>query len=134
MILKTSQNQKKVIENRQMICGKSFNIFEKINYKVFGSPKYLIKSISPLEFGLNFENYNDLVYCSIELRKKGVAVYFRFKNEEFVILSRFNQITFVHNDQRFDLQLGNSLLNLSITDPKNHKKFISCLLKCKSGI
>lgn len=134
MILKTSQNQKKVRDNLDEICGKSFSLIEKINLNLLGSPKYLIKSISPTTFDLDFKNFSDLIYCSIELRKNGVAVYFRYKNEEYVILSRFNQITFISNDQTFDFQLGNLLLNLKITDSKGHHKFISRLMKCRNRI
>lgn len=134
MILKTSQNQKKVRDNLDEICGKSFSLIEKINLNLLGSPKYLIKSISPTTFDLDFKTFSDLIYCSIELRKNGVAVYFRYKNEEYVILSRFNQITFVSNDQTFDFQLGNLLLNLKITDSQGHHKFISRLMKCRNRI
>ena len=134
MILKTSQNQKKVNEYLVSNCGKPFSLIEKINKNLFGSPKYLIKSITPLKFGLDFDKYTDLVYCTIELRKKGLAIYFRFKNEEYMILSRFNQVTYISSDNTFDFQAGGFMLNLKIQDSKNHKRFISRMIKYRNEI
>ena len=69
MILKTSQNQK--VNMLVLTCGDSYSLIEKINNNLFGSPVYLVKSISPSKGDLDFVEYADLVYCSIELRKKG---------------------------------------------------------------
>ena len=133
MILKTSQNQKKVSDMLVLTCGDSYSLIEKINNNLFGSPKYLVKSISPSKFDLDFVEYTDLVYCSIELRKKGMAMYFRFKNEEYVILSRYNQITYTTNDRSFDLQAGGFLLNLEISNSNNHKKFMTRMITCRNN-
>lgn len=134
MILKTSQNQKKVSDSLLLVCGKSFSLIEKINNNLFGSPKYLMKAITPTRFNLDFDDYTDLVYCTVELRKKGVAIYFRFKNEEYVILTRYNQLTYVSSETSFDFQAGNFLLKLTVVDTKNHFKFIRRLVQCKNNL
>ena len=102
MLFKTSQNQKKIRESLIAICGNSYTLAQKIISSFFGSPKYLLLKISPKSFEIDFENYTDLVYCTFELRTKGVAVYFRHKNEEYVLMSRYNQISFLKNDRILD--------------------------------
>ena len=95
MLFKTSQNQKKIRENLIAICGETYTLLQKIKNDIYGSPKYLLLKISPKNFEIDIEEYTDLVYCTFELRTKGVAVYFRHKNEEYVLMSRYNQISFL---------------------------------------
>jgi hypothetical protein len=124
MLFKTSQNQKKIRESLIEISGDSYNLFEKINLGFYGSPKDLVQSMTPQTFDLNFEDYTDLVYCTIELRKKGVGIYFRFKNEEYILISRHNQISFLNNDGIFEIQANNYIVKLKVTDSNSHKKFM----------
>tara|TARA_B100001057_G_scaffold476879_1_gene545433 strand:+ start:365 stop:775 length:411 start_codon:yes stop_codon:yes gene_type:complete len=124
MLFKTSQNQKKIRENLFTICGNPYNLAQKIKNNFYGSPKYLLLKISPNSFEIDFEKYTDLVYCTFELRTKGVAVYFRHKNEEYVLMSRYNQISFLNNDWLFEVQINNYTIKLKVVDTKGHKKFI----------
>lgn len=124
MLFKTSQNQKKIREKLIEISGKSYHLFEKINLGFYGSPKYLVKHMTPQSFDINFEDYTDLVYCTIELRKKGVGIYFRFKNEEYILVSRYNQISFMNNDGIFEIQANNYIVKLEVTDTNSHKRFM----------
>jgi len=123
MLFKTSQNQKKIRENLTIICGKSYTLTQKIKYSFYGSPKYLLLSIRPMKFDIDFEDYNDLVYCTIEMRTKGAAIYFRHKNEEYILMTRYNQISFLNNDGIFEVQADNFILKMKVIDQKSHKKF-----------
>ena len=67
MLFKTSQNQKKIREELVNICGKAYTLLEKIKYGFYGSPKYLLLNIRPTSFDIDFENYNELVYCTFEM-------------------------------------------------------------------
>ena len=131
MLFKTSQNQKKIREELTTICGKSYSLLEKIKFGFYGSPKYLIKNMSPKNFDVDFEDYNDLVYCTIELRTKGVAMYFRHKNEEYILMSRYNQISFLNNDGLLEAQVNKHMMKLKISDAKAHKKFIKSFMKSR---
>lgn len=124
MLFKTSQNQKKIRENLINICGNPFSLINKIKNGYYGSPKYLLIKIEPKSFEIDFEEYTDLVYCTFEIRTKGVAVYFRYKNEEYILMSRYNQISFLNNDGILDLQINNYNIKLKVLENKSHNKFI----------
>ena len=132
MLFKTSQNQKKIRENLFTICGNPYTLAQKIKKSYYGSPKYLLLKISPKNFEIDFEEYTDLVYCTFELRTKGVAVYFRHKNEEYVLMSRYNQISFLNNDGVFEVQVNNYTIKIKVIDNKGHKKFIRKLIESRN--
>ena len=132
MLFKTSQNQKKIRENLFAICGNPYTLAEKIKKGFYGSPKYLLLKISPKSFEIDFEEYTDLVYCTFELRTKGVAVYFRHKNEEYVLMSRYNQISFLNNDGVLEVQINDYTIKLKVVDSKGHKKFIRKFLESRN--
>ena len=76
-ILKTSIDKKQKEIEIEQGCGKSFNLLTKFKYQIFGSPKYKIINISPDD--ISFKNNNDLIYFNLEIRQKGVVLYFRYK-------------------------------------------------------
>ena len=132
MLFKTSQNQKKIRENLFAICGNPYTLAQKIKNGFYGSPKYLLLKISPKNFEIDFEEYTDLVYCTFELRAKGVAVYFRHKNEEYVLMSRYNQISFLNNDWIFEIQINDYTIKLKVVDSKGHNKFIRRFIESRN--
>lgn len=134
MLFKTSQNQRKIAEELTEISGNSYTIFEMIKKDIYGSPKYKIIAISKNKFDLNFEQDEELIYCTIELRKRGLGLYFRHRNEEYILASRFNQFSFLTNDGIFEIQMDSIQLKLKITDAKRHKKLLQRLMKCRSEI
>ena len=130
MLLKTSIDRKeKEIEIDQR-TGQSFNLLIKIRHKLFGSPRYRIINMIPDVIG--FEKNNDLIYCNIELRNKGVILYFRFKQDEYAICGRYNQTVFQSSNNIFEIQIGNDRVKTEIIHPKSHQKFISKFLKLKN--
>ena len=132
MLFKTSQNQKKMRENLIAICGNPYTLAHKIKNGLYGSPKYLLLKISPKSFEIDFEEYTDLVYCTFELRTKGVAAYFRHKNEEYILMSRYNQISFINNDGVLEVQINDYTIKLKVVDFKSHKKFIRKLIDSRN--
>ena len=132
MLLQTSKNPQKTYQILKEESGASFNLLEQFKYNAFGSPKYTLLSILPHEEKLKLEEYTDLVYAAIELRKKGVAVFFRFKNEEFILFGRYNQCSFVSNDGILRLQLANHTLKLQYSNAANHQKFIRRYMKLRN--
>tara|TARA_B100000497_G_C7594882_1_gene357609 strand:+ start:348 stop:755 length:408 start_codon:yes stop_codon:yes gene_type:complete len=130
MLLKTSIDRKeKEIEIDQR-SGQSFNLLIKLKHQLFGSPRYRIINMFPDVIG--FEKNNDLIYCNIELRNKGVVLYFRFKQDEFAICGRYNQTVFQSSNNIFEIQIGNDRVKTEIINPKSHQKFISKFLKLKN--
>ena len=132
MLFKTSQNQKKVRENLIEICGKPYTLIQKIKNSIYGSPKYLLLKISPKNFKIDFEEYSDLVYCTFEIRTRGLAVYFRHKNEEYVLMSRYNQFSFLNNDGVLEAQMDDYTIKLRVVDVNKHVNFIRKLIECRN--
>ena len=132
MLLKTSQNPKETYRKIKSIAGSSLSVIEKFKLDVFGSLKYRIISMLPKTFEIDFVEHTDLVYGVFELRKKGVAFFFRYKNEEFVIVSRYNQSGFISNDNLLDFQFSSNSLKLRYENIKSHKKFISRYYKMRN--
>ena len=132
MLLKTSQNPKETYKTIHSIAGSSLSVIEKFKLNVFGSPKYRIINILPKHDDVDFEEYTDLVYGVFELRKRGLAFFFRFKNEEYVIVSLYNQLSFTNNDNLLDFQFSSFSLKLRYEDLKSHKKFISRFFKMRN--
>ena len=133
MLFKTSQNQQKIRENLLAICGNTYTLAQKIKNGIYGSPKYLLLKISPKNFEIDFEEYTDLVYCTFEVRTKGVAVYFRHKNEEYILMSRYNQISFFNNDGVLEVQINNFTIKLKVVYSKGHKKFIRKFIESRNN-
>ena len=130
MLLKTSIDRKqKEIEIEQR-CGQSFNLLTKFKNQLFGSPKYKIISIYPDVIG--FVQSNDLINCNLELRQKGVVLYFRFKQDEYAIYGRFNQTVFQSSNNIFEIQIGNDIVKSEIQYTKGHQKFIGKFLELKN--
>ena len=132
MLLKTSIDRKQKEIEIEKRCGQSFNLLTKFKRQLFGSPKYKIISLSPDIIG--FEKSNDLIYCNFELKKKGIVLYFRFKQDEYAIYGRFNQTVFQSSNNIFDIQIGNDRLKLQIQNTKAHQKFITKFLQLKNRV
>ena len=130
MLLKISIDKKqKEIEINQN-CGQSFNLLTKLKNRLFGSPKYKIISIYPDVIG--FKKSNDIIKCNLELRGKGIVLYFRFKQDEYAIYGRYNQTVFQSSNNIFDIQIGNDLIKSEIQHTKAHQKFITKFLELKN--
>ena len=67
---------------------------------------------------IEFKNYKDLVYGVFELRKKGLAFISDTKNEEYVIVSRYNQLSLLNSDKLFDFQFSSHNLMLGYENLK----------------
>lgn len=132
MILKTSIDSKSKFFQIKEVCGESFNLIEKFSYGVFGSLRYRIKNIFTKTTLSEISNYNSIVYANFEIRKKGLVMFFRFKNDQYAIFGRLNQITFQSSKNKFDIQIENELISLEILNSKKHKSFINNLTKIRS--
>ena len=130
MLLKISIDRKEKEIEIDHRSGQSFNLLIKLKHQLFGSPRYRIINMFPDVIGL--EKNNDLIYCNIELRNKGVVLYFRFKQDEFAICGRYNQTVFQSSNNIFEIQIGNDRVKTEIINPKSHQKFISKFLKLKN--
>tara|TARA_B100001057_G_C22818180_1_gene938321 strand:+ start:1535 stop:1957 length:423 start_codon:yes stop_codon:yes gene_type:complete len=130
MLLKTSIDRKQKEIEIDQICGQSFNLLTKFKNQIFGSPKYKIISIYPDNISL--KKNNDLTYFNLELRPKGIVLYFRFKQDEYAIYGRFNQTFLQSSNNIFEIQIGNYIIKSEIQNNISHHKFIGKLWELKN--
>ena len=132
MLFKKSQDQKKISQKVEEISGATFNILEIFKERLDGSHKHQLQQISKNNFDIDLESYTDLVYATIELREKGIVIYFRYKNEEYQLACNYNRLSYISNDGKFELQTDSHQLKLKVKDLKRHHFFIRNLIKCKA--
>ena len=130
MLLKTSIDKKQKELEIEQGCGQSFNLLAKLKNQIFGSPKYKIISIYP--DNINFKKNNDLIYYNLELRQKGIVLYFRYKQDEYAIYGRFNQTLFQSSNNIFEIQIANYIVKSEIQNNKAHHKFVRKFLELKN--
>lgn len=130
MLLKISIDRKQKEFEIEQTCGKSFDLLTKFKNQIFGSPKYKIISISPDD--ISFKKNNDLIYFNLELRQKGIVLYFRYKQDEYAIYGRFNQTLFQSSNNVFEIQIGNYIVKSEIQNNIAHHKFIGKFWELKN--
>ena len=130
MLLKTSIDKKQKEIEIEQGCGQSFSLLTKFRNQIFGSPKYKIISIYP--DNIHFKKNNDLIYYNLELRQKGIVMYFRYKQDEYAIYGRFNQTFFQSSNNIFEIQIANYIVKSEIQNNIAHHKFIRKFLELKN--
>ena len=130
MLLKTSIDKKQKEIEIEQNCGQSFGLLTKFKNQIFGSRKYKIISIYPDD--ICFNKNNDLIYFNLELRPKGIVLYFRYKQDEYAIYGRFNQTLFQSSNSIFEIQIGNYIVKSEIQDNISHHKFIGKFWELKN--
>ena len=130
MLLKTSIDKKQKEIEIERGCGQSFSLLTKFKNQIFGSPKYKIISIHPDD--ISIKKNNDLIYFNIELRQKGIVLYFRYKQDEYAIYGRFIQTLFQSCNNIFEIQIGNYIVKSEIQNNIAHHKFIGKFWELKN--
>lgn len=124
MLFKTSIDRKQKEIQINHITGESYSFLEKIKHGLYGSSKYKILDLCPEDIGIHQGKSNNLLYGNFELKKEGMALYFRFLNDEYTLVGRYNQITFQTNDRYFEIQMGKYAVKMEITNKKAHWSFL----------
>ncbi|MAO46213.1 MAG: hypothetical protein CL823_03600 [Crocinitomicaceae bacterium] len=128
MLLKLNTERPKKEKLLQELTGDSYSFFERIQNKIFGSPRYDIISIEPDIFK---EKPPGRICANLEIRKKGVVVYFRFNHDEYAIATSFHQLT-VMKGQNLVIQLNSHRLLLKIPKNNQHLTFARNLINLKA--
>ena len=86
MLFKTSIDRKQKEIQIKHITGESYSFLEKIKHGLYGSSKYKILDLCPEDIGIHEGKSNNLLYGNFELKKEGMAFYFRFLNDEYTLV------------------------------------------------
>lgn len=107
MLRNVSYNHKKINEEIEKAVGPAFSLWSRIKMGGIGSPKMLISNCSPdVAKELNKDNYPNKAY--IELRPKGICIYFRSLLETFSLTIPYYRLTIYNNSGRFKVYGGSS--------------------------
>ena len=128
MLLKLNTERPKKEKLLQELTGDSYSFFERIQNKIFGSPRYDIISIEPDIFK---GKQPGRICANLEIRKKWVVVYFRFNHDEYAIATSFYQLT-IMKGQNLVIQLNSHRLLLRIPNNNQHLTFIRNLINQKA--
>lgn len=128
MLLKLNIERPKKEKLLRELAGDSFSFFERLQNKIFGSPKYDIISIEPDIFK---EKPSGRICANIEIRKNGVVIYFRFNHDEYAIATRFHQLT-IMKGKNLVIQVNTHRLLLKISNSKQHLSFVRNLINQKA--
>ena len=132
MIFKTSIDKKEKELEIEKIAGKSYSLIEKVSLGIYGSPKYKIIDVYPENVGIRKKKNNDIISCNFEIKKEGLAMYFRIVNDEYTLVGRFNQITFQTSETNFELQINGIAVKTQIMNTKDHIKFLKTYFKYRT--
>jgi hypothetical protein len=96
MLRNVSYNNKKIQEEIWKAVGGQFSLWDRIKMRGIGSPKMTVTTCSPdIAVELNKDNYANKAY--IELRPKGVCIYFRSLLETFSLTIPYYRMTIYNN-------------------------------------
>ena len=126
MIFKTTYKDKDVIVSMNQLVGRPFSLIQKLKKKGVGSPRILVDDVS---VGLvEFINQNPyLTYINIELRPKGIVVYFNKKSQTWAWCIPFYHLS-VYKSKRLSIHAQGHKLTLRKTGSLS---FIQKMLSAK---
>lgn len=102
----TSYKDKKQIREIDGLVGKSFSLIERIKMGGIGSKRLEVDSVSDdFKIALNATHYQTLV--SLELRPKGVLIYFRRRLDNFTVVCSFSDLQ-IHSAKTICFTNGSS--------------------------
>ena len=130
MILKLNIERPKKEKLLKELTGDDFNCFERLKNKIFGSARYDIISIEPDIFK---QRQSGRICANLEIRKKGLAIYFRFNHDEYAFVTNFHQLT-IMKDENLIIQMNTHRITLKINNTNDHIAFVRNLLKKKAEV
>ena len=106
------------------LVGKKFDFLEKIKMGGVGSKKLLIKKSDNQVYEILSNSYN-LNECNIEIRKKGIIIYFRSRQSTYgLIIPFYKLIIFKLDHNHYTINYDHFYLKIRIKNKFDHKFFL----------
>ncbi len=119
MLRNVSYNHKKITQEIKKAVGPSFPFWTRLKMGGIGSSKMLISNCSPdIAKELNKDKYPNKAY--IELRPKGICIYFRSLLETFSLTIPYYRLTIYNNSGRFKIYGGSSWIEFAQSENAKH--------------
>jgi hypothetical protein len=114
MLRNVSYNNPEIKEEIDIAVGKSYPVVKRVKMKGIGSPKYLITSASErIMEKLSMDN--NLNYCSLELRPKGIIMTFRSILETFGWILPFESFEIRMNNGKYEIRTKEEFVSFENT-------------------
>ena len=123
MLRDLSYKDLKIEKEINNLIGKEFDLLDKIKRRGVGSRKLLIKKADNKIYNLLSKSYS-LNDCNIEIRSKGVMVYFKSKQSTFgLAIPYYKLIIFKIDADHYTINFNEFFLKIRIKNKYDHKFF-----------
>ncbi|MCO4822508.1 MAG: hypothetical protein KC469_10600 [Flavobacteriaceae bacterium] len=131
MIFNTTYKNQEFNEESEVLVGKRFTIFERLQLGGIGSSRLVIENTSE-KLRLGKLKFSELDYGNIELRPKGIIIHYTRKLERFAWIIPYYRLV-VYNSQFFSIHAnGNFIQFLKNKNYMENKKFINRMIGIKN--
>jgi hypothetical protein len=134
MLLQVSYYSKRKENQINEMIGKPFGLIRRIKMKGVGSQKFVIRSANQ-EITNLFDHQNGEIFTNIEIRPKGIALWFRSRIDVYILMIPYHLLSIYNNGGYINIYGGqwkimikpahNQYLNL---------KFLSKLLDYRNDV
>ena len=132
MLKNISYNNPKIIDEINNYVGKPYTILQRLKIGGIGSSKLIINSAdSIIENLLNLDN--NLNYCNIEIRPKGIIIHFKSLLETYGLIVPFYKLKiFKGKANEYSIYIDNFFIKVNASE-KNEHDFFKKILKLRAS-
>ena len=132
MLKNISYNNPKIIDEINDYVGKPYTILKRLKIGGIGSSKLIINSAdSIIENLLNLDN--NLNYCNIEIRPKGIIIHFKSLLETYGLIVPFYKLKiFKGKANEYSIYIDNFFIKVNASK-KNEHDFFKKILRLKAS-
>jgi hypothetical protein len=132
MLKNISYNNPKIIDEINDYVGKPYTILKRLKIGGIGSSKLIINSAdSIIENLLNLDN--NLNYCNIEIRPKGIIIHFKSLLETYGLIVPFYKLKiFKGKANEYSIYIDNFFIKVNASE-KNEHNFFKKILRLRAS-
>ena len=123
MLKNISYNNPKIIDEINNYVGKPYTILKRLKIGGIGSSKLIINSAdSIIENLLNLDN--NLNYCNVEIRPKGIIIHFKSLLETYGLIVPFYKLKiFKGKANEYSIYIDNFFIKVNASEKNEHDFF-----------
>lgn len=132
MLKNISYNNPKIIDEINDYVGKPYTILKRLKIGGIGSSKLIINSAdSIIENLLKLDN--NLNYCNIEIRPKGIIIHFKSLLETYGLIVPFYKLKiFKGKANEYSIYIDNFFIKVNASE-KNEHDFLKKILRLRAS-
>ena len=132
MLKNISYNNPKIIDEINNYVGKPYTILKRLKIGGIGSSKLIINSAdSIIENLLNLDN--NLNYCNVEIRPKGIIIHFKSLLETYGLIVPFYKLKiFKWRANEYSIYIDNFFIKVNASE-KNEHYFLKKILRLRAS-